>query len=223
MTMRQPRSVVLSLSPLFLLGLFLTVAGCQTAYYDVWQKLGYEKRDILVSRVQSGRDAQDTAKKQFATTLQEFESITSFNGGDLEAKYDKLNDAYQDCESRAQAVTDKINSIDKVAGDMFTEWNNELSEYQNPDLRRSSEEKLRDTKERYAQLISVMRKSEASMKPVLGAFHDQVLFLKHNLNAEAIASLQTTAAGINTDVQKLIDDMNASIKEADSFISQMKS
>jgi len=221
--MRPPRSVVLSLSPRFLLGLFLTVAGCQTAYYDVWQKLGYEKRDILVSRVQSGRDAQDTAKKQFATTLQEFESITSFNGGDLEAKYDKLNDAYQDCESRAQAVTDKINSIDKVAGDMFTEWNNELSEYQNPDLRRSSEEKLRDTKERYAQLIAVMRKSEASMKPVLGAFHDQVLFLKHNLNAEAIASLQTTAAGINTDVQKLIDDMNASIKEADSFISQMKS
>ena len=206
-----------------LLGLMILGVGCQTAYYDVWQKLGYEKRDILVSRVQSGRDAQDTAKKQFATTLQEFESITSFNGGDLEAKYNTLNDAYQDCETRAQAVSDKINSIDRVAQDMFTEWNSELSQYQNPDLRASSEKKLEDTKERYRQLIAVMRKSEASMKPVLGAFHDQVLYLKHNLNAEAIASLQTTAAGINTDVQKLIDDMNASIKDADSFISQMKS
>ena len=216
--MRQSRLVV-GLLP----GLILLIAGCQTAYYDVWQKFGYEKRDILVSRVQSGRDAQDTAKKQFATTLQEFESITNFNGGDLEAKYDKLNAAYTDCESRAQAVTDKINSIDRVAQDMFTEWNNELSEYQNPDLRRSSQQKLEETKQRYAQLIAVMRKSEASMQPVLGAFHDQVLFLKHNLNAQAIASLQNTAAGINTDVQKLIDDMNASIKEADSFISQMKS
>jgi len=210
-------------SRLSLLILCLIAVGCQTAYYDVWEKLGYEKRDILVSRVEGGRDAQDTAKKQFATTLAEFESITSFNGGDLEAKYDKLNAAYNDCESRAQAVSDKINSIDKVAKDMFTEWNSELSEYQNDDLRRSSAQKLRDTKERYAQLIAVMRKSEASMKPVLGAFHDQVLFLKHNLNAEAIASLQTTAAGINVDVQKLIDDMNASIKEADSFIGQMKS
>jgi len=215
MTMRQSRVITV--------GLLLLIGGCQTAYYDAWQKLGYEKRDILVSRVKGGRDAQDTAKKQFATTLQEFQSITSFNGGDLEAKYDKLNAAYTDCESRAQAVTDKINSIDKVAQDMFAEWNSELGEYQNPDLRRSSEQKLRDTKDRYAQLIAIMRKSEASMKPVLGAFHDQVLFLKHNLNAEAIASLQTTAAGINVDVQKLIDDMNASIKEADSFIGQMKS
>ena len=31
------------------------------------------------------------------------------------------------------------------------------------------------------------------MKPVLAAFHDQVLVLKHNLNARAIASLEGTA------------------------------
>jgi hypothetical protein len=207
------------------IGLFVLV-GCQTAhnaYYDVWQKFGYEKRDILVSRVQSGRDAQDDAKKQFTSTMQEFESITSFKGGDLEAEYEKLNASYEDCKNRAQAVSDKITSIDRVANDMFTEWNSELAQYQNADLRASSQQKLEDTKQRYALLIAVMRKSEASMTPVLGAFHDQVLFMKHNLNAEAIASLQTTAAGINTDVQKLIDDMNASIKEADSFISQMKS
>jgi chromosome segregation ATPase len=199
------------------------IAGCQSAYYDVWQKLGYEKRDILVSRVQSGRDAQDTAKKQFATTLQEFQSVTNFNGGSLQDEYDKLNASYESCASRAQAVSDKIASIDKVAQDMFTEWNNELSQYNNEQLRQSSAQKLQDTKQRYAQLIAVMRKSEASMKPVLGAFHDEVLTLKHDLNAAAIASLQTTAAGMNNDVQKLIDDMNASIKEADSFIGQMKS
>jgi hypothetical protein len=223
MKMRQPRWVMLCVPALFLLVFCLLGAGCQTAYYDLWQKFGYEKRDILVSRVQSGRDAQDSAKKQFASTLQEFESVTSFSGGDLEAEYDKLNSAYQECQTRAQAVTDKIDSIDRVAQDMFTEWNGELSQYQNPDLRAQSAQKLEETKQRYNQLIAVMRKSESSMQPVLGAFHDQVLFLKHNLNAEAIASLQTTAQGINTDVQKLIDDMNASIKEADSFISQMKS
>jgi hypothetical protein len=204
----------------------LLMIGCQTAnnaYYDVWDKLGYEKRDILVSRVKSGRDAQDTAKKQFATTLQEFQSVTNFNGGSLQSEYDKLNSSYESCSSRAQAVSDKITSIDKVAQDMFTEWNTELGQYQNEQLRQSSAQKLQDTKERYAQLIAVMRKSEASMKPVLGAFHDQVLTLKHDLNAAAIASLQTTANGMNQDVQKLIDDMNASIKEADSFIGQMKS
>ncbi len=200
-----------------------TVVGCSTAYYDVAQKFGYEKRDILVSRVQAGRDAQDAAKKQFASTLQEFQSVTNFQGGSLEDEYNKLNTAYESSQSRAQAVSDKIDSIDKVAHDMFTEWQGELDQYQNPDLKAASAQKLQETKDKYAQLIAVMRKSESSMKPVLAAFHDQVLFLKHNLNAEAIASLQTTSQGINSDVQKLIDDMNASIKEADSFISQMKS
>jgi hypothetical protein len=48
-----------------------------------------------------------------------------------------------------------------------------------------------------------------------------VLYLKHNLNADAISSLQQTATGINTDVENLIRDMNASIAEANSFINDM--
>jgi len=60
------------------------------------------------------------------------------------------------------------------------------------------------------------------MQPVLTAFRDQVLFLKHNLNAAAIASLQTTAKGIESDVERLVAEMNASIAEADRFIKGMK-
>jgi hypothetical protein len=119
-------------------------------------------------------------------------------------------------------VSKQIDSIDTVANDMFKEWKQELSQYQNADLRRSSEQKLRDTQDRYQQLITIMRKSEQTMQPVLAAFHDQVLFLKHNLNAAAISSLQNTAAGIESDVQKLIADMEASINEANAFINQMK-
>jgi hypothetical protein len=104
---------------------------------------------------------------------------------------------------------------------MFKEWNSELSEYQNADLRRSSEQKLNQTKDRYNQLITVMKQASSKMDPVLAAFHDQVLYLKHNLNADAISSLQQTAAGINTDVDNLIKDMNASIAEANSFINDM--
>jgi hypothetical protein len=59
------------------------------------------------------------------------------------------------------------------------------------------------------------------MNPVLAAFKDQVLFLKHNLNAQAIASLGSTATQIEGDVARLIKEMEASIGEADDFIKQM--
>jgi ElaB/YqjD/DUF883 family membrane-anchored ribosome-binding protein len=215
--MRRSNSTLLCLS---LCALALTT-GCKSAYYKTWQKLGWEKRDILVDRVKDARDDQEAAKKQFQTTLDEFKSVTGFNGGDLEAKYKKLNSAYESSESRANDVRNKIKSVESVANDMFKEWQGELSEYQNADLRRSSEEKLNQTKDRYNQLITVMKQASSKMDPVLAAFHDQVLYLKHNLNAEAISSLQQTAAGINTDVDNLIKDMNASIAEANSFINDM--
>ena len=68
-----------------------------------------------------------------------------------------------------------------------------------------------------------MKKASSSMDPVLTAFKDRVLFLKHNLNAQAIASLSKTVVAIQGDVSKLIDAMQASIAEADEFLGAMKS
>jgi hypothetical protein len=203
--------------------LMLALAGCKTTYYKTWEKLGWEKRDILVDRVDDAKTSQEKAKEQFKTTLERFQELTNFQGGELETKYKKLSTEYDRCKGRADAVSSNINSVDSVAKDMFREWKAELSQYQNAELRRNSEQKLRDARSRYEQLIELMRRSEAKMQPVLTAFHDQVLFLKHNLNAQAIASLQNTAAGIETDVQALIKDMEASINEANEFIKQMKS
>jgi len=200
----------------------MLLTGCSSANYAFWKKFGYEKRDILVSRVEDAKNDQEKAKEQFKTTLQRFQELTNFQGGELEAKYKKLDSEYQRCSDRAADVSQRIKSVDSVASDMFKEWKSELAEYQNPELRRTSEKKLNDSQARYEQLITAMRKSESKMEPVLKAFHDQVLFLKHNLNAAAISSLQTTAAGIDADVQALIKDMEASINEANQFISQMK-
>lgn len=205
--------------PALLLG---TLLGCQSAYYAAWQKLGYEKRDILVSRVQDTAQAQTAAKEQFKTTLEQFKGITHFNGGDLEAEYNKLNGDYEECKSRADKVVNEIASVDKVATAMFEEWNSELSQYNDPNLKASSQQKLDESKARYKQLLAIMIKSADSMTPVLGKFHDQVLYLKHNLNASAIASLQGTSVEIDTNVQALIQQMDASINEAQAFIENLK-
>lgn len=204
-----------------LLVLIAINTGCSSVYYKTWEKLGWEKRDILVDRVKDARDDQEAAKKEFQTTLQQFQAVTNFQGGDLEKKYKKLDSSYQDCKARAQAVSDRIKSVEKVANDMFSEWQTELKQYKSDQLRSASQQQLNDTKSRYQQLIGVMKQAESKMPPVLAAFNDQVLFLKHNLNAQAIASLQTTATSIQSDVEKLIADMNNSINEANAFINDM--
>ena len=215
--MNLPRSVRL----VALCALLLALTGCKSAYYNAWEKLGWAKRDILVARVKNARDDQEEAKKQFKTTLERFQEVTNFQGGDLEAKYKKLNSEYEDSVAAADAVSTRIKKVEDVANEMFKEWQGEIKQYSNAELKRSSEEKLRDTRQSYNQLIGVMKQAEGKMKPVLAAFKDQVLYLKHNLNAQAISSLQATAAGIESDVGKLIADMEKSIAEANAFINQM--
>ena len=223
MTSRKGKMMFITHHKSVLLLVSLLLAGCTSAYYAAWEKLGYEKRDILVSRIKSANKDQEEAKKQFQTTLEKFQDVTGFKGGDLEAEYKKLNSSYEDCVSRADAVSKRIASVESVAKDMFNEWQSELSQYSDQNRRRASEQMLNDTKVKYEKLIAVMKQAEKRMQPVLTVFHDQVLFLKHNLNAAAIASLKDTSAGIESDVSKLIADMNASINEANSFINQMSS
>lgn len=198
------------------------LVGCSSTYYSFWEKFGYEKRDILIDKVEEARDAQNKAKEEFKTTFQKFKELTNFDGGELEKRYNKLSASYEECKERADKVKSRVAAVDQTANDMFREWKQELDKYENQELRRNSERKLSETKSRYAELIAAMRNSESKMDPVLRAFQDQVLFLKHNLNAQAIASLQTTASGIESDVQALIKDMEASINEANEFISQIK-
>lgn len=197
-------------------------AGCKSTYYAAWEKLGWEKRDILSERVGDARDAQQQAATQFKTTMERFKELTQFKGGDLEAMYNKLDSHYRTCESRATKVTERVAAVESVANDMFAEWKDELKQYQSDDLRAKSQKKLDETKDRYAVVIASMHKSESKMKPILGQFRDQVLFLKHNLDASAVNSLQDTSVTIETDVNQLIAEMQASIDESNAFIGQLK-
>jgi hypothetical protein len=197
------------------------LSSCESTYYSVMEKFGKEKRDILVSRVEDARDDQKKAKELFVSTYEQFKALTGYDGGELEKRYRKLSSEYDDCDSKAKDVRKRIQSVEDVAGAMFTEWKDEIGEIQNPDLKRQSKESLDATKKRYSDLIGAMKHASAAMDPVLVAFHDHVLALKHNLNAQAIASLQSTVASIQGDVSKLIDDMQRSIQEADAFIGAM--
>ncbi|MBM4023853.1 MAG: DUF2959 domain-containing protein [Planctomycetes bacterium] len=203
------------------LATLLVFGGCQRVYYGTMEKLGYQKRHILVSRVQDARDAQQEAVKQFASALEQFRTVVNFQEGDLERIYRHLQAEFDRSESRAQAVRGRIESVQEVAQALFREWKSELSQYTDKNLRRLSQERLNQTQQRYTQMIAAMQRAESRIEPVLAAFRDQVLFLKHNLNAQAIAALQDELTSIQTNVAALIQEMKTSIAEATAFIEAM--
>jgi len=205
---------------LMAIGLFMSL-GCQSVYYDAMEKMGYHKRDLMVSDVEKARDAQQEAKEQFKSALDRFTTVLNIKGGELQDKYNTLNEEYERSETKAQAVRDRIASVEDVSQALFEEWEAELKEYSSANLRKSSQAKLTQTRTQYAQLIKAMKRAESKMPPVLAKFKDQVLFLKHNLNAQAIASLKSELGSVESNIKILIKEMESSIKQADAFISSM--
>ncbi len=202
--------------------LSLNTFGCQSIYYDAMEKIGYHKRDLMVSDVEKARDAQQEAKEQFKSALDRFTKTLNIEGGELQDKYDVLNAEYEQSEAKAQAVRDRIASVEDVSEALFDEWEAELKEYSSAALRKNSQKQLTQTRTQYAQLIKAMKRAETKMDPVLAKFKDQVLFLKHNLNAQAITSLKSELVSVEGNIASLIKEMEASIKEADSFIASME-
>ena len=197
------------------------ISGCATASYNIQERFGIEKRDILVSRVESVAESQTEAKEEFVDALEAFRAVVSVDGGELENVYDDLSRAHKRAESKADDVRARVKSVKRVSNDLFREWEGELNQYSDAGLRRASESQLRETQARYDILVDKMDDATASMDPVLAVFNDRVLYLKHNLNARAIAALNTETATLEGDVARLITEMEQSIAAADAFIAEM--
>ncbi|MEM7228685.1 MAG: DUF2959 domain-containing protein [Planctomycetota bacterium] len=201
--------------------LLASIVGCSTMYYSTMEKFGFQKADILVDRVDDARDDQEQAKEQFKSALEQFEAVMNHDGGNLRKQYDKLAKELSRSEARANDVREQIDDVENVAGALFREWKAEIEQFSSDDLRQQSQSLYNDTQVRYNSLIGAMHRAESSMDPVLTAFQDQVLFLKHNLNAQAIASLEGTALELEGEIEALIREMEAAIAEADAFIASM--
>lgn len=213
---------LLYIRPLLAAVLILSVAGCSTVYYAAYEKVGVYKRDLLKKSVVAARDDQKQAQEEFKDALTRLKEITKFDGGEAEKAYKGLKAEYDDCVKRADAVHKRVREVETVSTDLFAEWEKENDQITTATLRDKSRQQLLDTKQRYAQMHTALTSAEQTMPPVLQKFNDYVLYLKHNLNAQAIASLNGESTNIQTEIGHLLDSMNQSIARADEFVKTMK-
>jgi tetratricopeptide (TPR) repeat protein len=191
------------------------------AYYHSKESLGQHKRDLVVLHVEQACASLEHSRNQFEETLDKFKRVVAMNDTPLEQKYKLLKRQYEGCQFRADEVGNRISAITQVSEALFAEWEAELKLYQNRTLRNHSHQQLKTARQHYARLIKSLSKAESKIQPVLAAFRDQVLFLKHNLNAQAIAALQHECTLIAVDISQLIAVMEKTIQEANQFVGAL--
>lgn len=204
-----------------ILALMLMLSGCQSAYYSAMEKVGVHKRDILIDRVEETKDSQQESQQEFQSALERLTTLINFDGGELQDAYNQLNDDYESSLQAANEVSNNINKVEDVADALFDEWSDELEQYKSASLKRQSSKKLAATQRQFSQLLRSMRSAESKMEPVLSSLKDNVLYLKHNLNAQAVAAIKGEFTNLKRDIQLLMNDMNKSIEDSNKFIEQM--
>lgn len=197
-------------------------AGCQSAYYSAMEKVGVHKRDIMLDRVENAQTAQQDAQEQFKSALDQLSQLINYDGGDLAAQYELVNDQYESSKASAEEVESRISAIESVADALFDEWSDEIEQYSSASLKQQSQQKLKKTQRNYQSLIRSMHRAKDRMAPVLSALKDNSLYLKHNLNAQAIGALQGEYKTIKRDVESLVAEMSKAIEQSQQFIDLLQ-
>lgn len=190
----------------------------KSIYYQARESIGEPKRTIVVAQVGQVCGSLQETRDAFEGALERFNHLVATQDTALEHKYYLLNRQYQFCCSKSEAVSQRIRAIEEVSEALFAEWEKELGEYSNRTLRNHSKQQLALARKHYSRLLKSMHKAESKIQPVLAAFKDQVLHLKHNLNARAIAALQQEFVVIGMDISQLLQAMELIIAEANAFV-----
>ncbi len=207
---------------LCLLVLAVLATGCSTVKYEALEQVGIYKRDILVDRVEDARDSQSETREELLAAYEELNLLIGEDGGELERQYKRLNRKVERSRDAIADLDDHLAAIDKVSADLFEEWREELGQYSSQSLRRDQEQKLRESQTQFASLRQRMQVARDRVDPVMAVLNDNVLYLKHSLNAQALDALRGEATALEGKVDALIRDMQAAIDEADAFIQRMR-
>ncbi|WP_413113135.1 DUF2959 domain-containing protein [Thaumasiovibrio sp. DFM-14] len=200
----------------------ILLTGCESTYYSAMEQVGIHKREIMVDRVEAANEAQTDAQQQFNSALEALQAFTDSDGGDLETMYKRINNQYEESVEAADEVSKRIDAIEDVADALFNEWSEELSLYSNSTLRQESEHKLKQTERNYTKMLNAMRQAEQSMSPILVTLLDNTLYLKHNLNAQAVGALESEFSALERDIELAIMKMRTAIDESNAFIDGLK-
>jgi len=203
-----------------LLALFC-LSGCQTGYFQLMDKAGIPKRQILVNRVQDARDAQIKARYAFSRANDRYQAALHPSGNAPAITAEELAKAYADSDKAAKAVPPRVDIVQHVGDALFSEWKSELGQYRDANLAATSRAEYETSHRQYLALLAQMRTTQQQVQPALDALNDELLFIKHQSNAQAISGLKDSERTIPGNIGPLLIDMQRSIDQAGTFLQRL--
>ncbi len=167
------------------------------------QDEGVKQIEQLLKKANNQIDAIKSAKQQLQKTMDAYNAVLAPDVKDRRDDYKTLQKEMATSEKRRADVTARSTEMNAEADKLFKSWEGSTAAIQSPDLRQRSEQRLKRTQDRFAELRQTGQQAQGIYAPMMKTLQDQVTYLGHDLNPGAVASLKPDADKLNAQAKDL--------------------
>jgi hypothetical protein len=161
-------------------------------------------------------------KVQLMKTMDVYNSLFADDAKDRKKIYNRIQKEMENTDKRRAKITEESAKMNAEADTLFKDWADSAAAIENPDLRKRSEERLAATRASYEEIGTVGQKAADLYGPFMKALQDQITYLGHDLNPDAVASLKPDAAKLNERADKLIKSIDDTMTTANTNIGALR-
>jgi len=186
------------------------------------QDEGVKQVQQLVKRANSTVAAINETKLQLQKTMAAYDSVLAPDTKDRRSAYNKLQKEMANTEKKRAQIAERSKEMNTQADTVFKDWEGSTAGIQNPDLRKRSEDRLAQAKERFGQIRTTGQQASELYGPFMKSLQDQVTFLGNDLNPSAVASLAPDAAKLKAQADELYAAIDKTTAAANANIAALK-
>jgi ElaB/YqjD/DUF883 family membrane-anchored ribosome-binding protein len=178
--------------------MFIAATGVARA-----QDEGVKQIEQLIKSAKSQVEAIRDAKAQLQKTMTAYNTVLAPDVKDRRDAYKSLQKEIANSEKKRADVSTRSKEMNAEADRLFKSWEGTTAAIQSPELRERSQQRLKRTQDRFADLRQSGQKAADMYAPMMKTLQDQVTYLGHDLNAGAANSLKSDADKLNGQAKDL--------------------
>ena len=138
-----------------------------------------------------------------------YNSLLNAETEDAESVYRDLGRAIKKNEKIWNGYVKDAGRLGKQAEKMFDNWNEEIAEFSDEQIRELGQQRLDVARKVFDFLADKMNTLNEVYQPFMVSISEQVVFMSRDLSPEAMAALKPVAEELNTSAEKLLAGMDA--------------
>lgn len=178
-----------------------------------------EQVDELLRRIERVQAESAVAKESAHSALNELCTLVSPGfKGDAAMAFAKFVAASDASEEQGETLRDSVEPMRDAADALFRRWTKDMEAFGNSRMRQRSQTRLDETRTSYQSIVGASQAAQIALDAFHDDLRDHATFLRHDLNANSVASLRGDVRQLREQIEGLDMRFDATVAAARAYV-----